>query len=375
MDPHLKIIPLHLHPLGFIEGFIAHGASLDALLQDTGVTVAMLERRDIRISYAQQKTLVSNGVRLCRKPGIGVAIGSSFDWSYHGSVGGIVRCAPSLYEAGEALRRYHMIAQPYYASFPRQPSAYIDANGLLVEPFRPLPDRDHANPQLRLFEMEFRLAIVLRLWDECGNKSIPDPSVHVGLDYPEPHHAALYRTLPLSTLRFGCSQSYVAAHKSFILEPFRPLRRPSFDMLIEQCERELRRSKLEHSFSARVRWHLMSHYYETATLQSVAATLGLTDRTLTRRLAAEGTSFRVIQRDVRLALTAHYLRKSRLSVDEIASLTGFSSASSLRRALRSWSGSACSQMREIHSAPHELPASATTERAQPHASQPTRTSR
>ena len=47
-----------------------------------------------------------------------------------------------------------------------------------------------------------------------------------------------------------------------------------------------------------------------------------------------------------MELTAYYLRKSRLSVDEIADLMGFSCASSLRRALRSWSGAAASNLRD-----------------------------
>lgn len=347
MDSQLKVVPLHLHPLGFIEGFTSNGAPLDALLHGTGISRAMLERRDVRISYAQQKALIANGVRLCGKPGIGLLIGSSFDWSYYGTVGGIVHCAPSLREAGEAFRRYLMIVQPYYAALPRQPDAYIDAHGLMVEPIQSFPDRHCPSPQLRQFEMEFRLSIIARLWDECGNKSIADPSVHVGLDYPEPSHASLYRSLlPVTTIRFGCSQSYVAGHKDFILKPFRPLRRAVFESLIEQCECELRRTNLEPSLSARVRWHVMSHFYEPLTLERIATMLGLTERTLTRRLADEATSFRTIVRDVRMELTAYYLRKSRLSVDEIADLMGFSCASSLRRALRSWSGTAVSTLRQ-----------------------------
>lgn len=347
MDSQLKVVPLHLHPLGFIEGFTSNGAPLDALLYGTGISRAMLQQRDVRISYAQQRALIANGVRLCGKPGIGLLIGSAFDWSYYGTVGGIVHCAPSLREAGEAFRRYLMIVQPYYAALPRQPDAYIDADGLLVEPFQSFPDRHCPSTQLRQFEMEFRLSIMARLWNECGNKSVADPSVHVGLDYPEPSHASLYRTLlPVTTIRFACSQSYVAGHKDFVLTPFRPLRRALFESLLEQCESELRRNNLEPSLSARVRWHLMSHFYGPLTLERIAAMLGLTERTLTRRLAEEGTSFRAIVRDVRMELTAYYLRKSRLSVDEIADLMGFSCASSLRRALRSWSGSAVSTLRQ-----------------------------
>jgi AraC-like DNA-binding protein len=356
MDTQAKVVPLHLHPLGFIEAFTQHGAHLEPLLSGTGVTASMLERRDVKISYRQQKALIENGLRLCQKPGLGLLVGSEFDWSYYGPVGAVVHCAPSLREAGEAVRHYLMLSQPYYAAAPRRPATYVDANGMLVEPFQSFPDRDCPNAQLREFEMEFRLSMIVRLWDACGAKSVPDASIHVGLDYPEPAHGALYRRLPLTTIRFGCNQCYVAAHKRFVLEPFRPLRRPAFERVIEQCERELRLARLQTSYSAQVRWRLMSHYHEGLTLERVAKMLGMTSRALTRRLAAEKTKFRDIAHEVRMELTAYHLRKSRLNVDEIAELLGFSSASSLRRALRNWSGAPAGEVRRASAAlaPHSI---------------------
>jgi hypothetical protein len=40
MDPQAKTIPLHLHPLGFIEAFTALGVDLDLLLRDTQIDKA-----------------------------------------------------------------------------------------------------------------------------------------------------------------------------------------------------------------------------------------------------------------------------------------------------------------------------------------------
>jgi len=71
----------------------------------------------------------------------------------------------------------------------------------------------------------------------------------------------------------------------------------------------------------------------------------MTPRRLTRQLALEKTSFRTLMHEVRMELTSHHLRASRLSVDEIAELMGFSSASSLRRAIRNWTGEAAGSVR------------------------------
>lgn len=70
------------------------------------------------------------------------------------------------------------------------------------------------------------------------------------------------------------------------------------------------------------------------TLAGCAAGLRLAPRALSRRLAQEHSSFRQILHEVRVAFANHHLQASSLSAEDIAELSGFSSASSMRRALR-----------------------------------------
>lgn len=337
MDLHSRLIPLHLNPMGLIEAFTRLGADLDALLRNTDIDKEMLEDTEAKISYMQQSTIIRNGIRLCDRPGLGLLVGQLFDWNYCGTVGYVVHCSPSLHSAAEAMQRFGMIAQPYYAMHPRQPRGHVDERqqvifGLECYPYYPI------DPLLRTFQIELRLATMLRLFDLCGNKSVADPSVRVFLDYPEPRHADLYRTLPCTSVKFGCDRSYIATHYKFVTEPFRLMRRRAFNNLIRICEEELRNAKLETTYTSKVRWHLHAHFNRQVTFKEIAEVLGVTLRTLSRRLAKENTTFRDIAQDVRMELTAHHLRHSKLSVDEIAAVMGFSSASSLRRTIRNWSG-------------------------------------
>jgi AraC-like DNA-binding protein len=348
MDADAALIPLQLHPLGFIEAFTQLGASLAALLRGTGISQSMLDDPRARISYAQQARLIANGHSRCRQPGLGLLVGQMFDWSYYGTVGGVVHCSPSLRAAGEAFQRYLMIAQPWYAFRGRRPTTYLDLDGMIVDPLDCFPAGGASAP-LRQFEGEFRLAVQLRIWDSCGNKSAPDTSIHVCLNYPEPAHAHLYRALPCTSVHFDCPRSYIAAHRHVVLEPFRPFRRRAFDRIIQRCEQELSESQVEPSYQAKVRWHLFAGFNKSPPLHEIASMLSVTPRALTRRLASEGATFREIAHEVRMELTAHHLRCSRLSVDQIAELMGFSCASSLRRAIRNWSGSAAGTIREAHS--------------------------
>ena len=71
----------------------------------------------------------------------------------------------------------------------------------------------------------------------------------------------------------------------------------------------------------------------------IAAVLGMSERTLQRRLTAEGTSFQLLLDDTRRELARHYLGQKTVSLADIAYLLGFSDQSSFFRASRRWFGS------------------------------------
>jgi AraC-like DNA-binding protein len=70
----------------------------------------------------------------------------------------------------------------------------------------------------------------------------------------------------------------------------------------------------------------------------IATILGMSERTLHRRLAAEGTSFQRLLDDTRRELAQHYLGQRNLSLADIAYLLGFTDQSSFFRASRRWFG-------------------------------------
>lgn len=73
-----------------------------------------------------------------------------------------------------------------------------------------------------------------------------------------------------------------------------------------------------------------------ADARSIAKRLDMSERTLHRRLATEGTSYRALIAQVRERLARQYERSGTLSSSETAVLLGYSSASAFRRAARKW---------------------------------------
>jgi AraC-like DNA-binding protein len=114
----------------------------------------------------------------------------------------------------------------------------------------------------------------------------------------------------------------------------------------EHAERLLaRRGEGELSFRVRC---LLSEYLESGetSLASVARRLGMSARSLQRRLAEEGTSFRSLLDELRREVAREYLERNRVPIAGVAHLAGFSDVSAFTRATTRWFGETPARLRE-----------------------------
>lgn len=81
------------------------------------------------------------------------------------------------------------------------------------------------------------------------------------------------------------------------------------------------------------------------TQDDVARSLGMSPRTLSRRLADDGTTFFRTLEGLRQALAKNYLRDSNLVLAEIAFLLGYAGLSSFNEAFKRWTGKTPGQFR------------------------------
>jgi AraC-like DNA-binding protein len=90
---------------------------------------------------------------------------------------------------------------------------------------------------------------------------------------------------------------------------------------------------------SRLRRHLVGNMQSGhVALQLAARQLGMTVRTLQRRLRDEGTSFHAVLDDVRRDVALTQMRARRQSIDELAFILGFEKSSSFHRAFKRWTG-------------------------------------
>jgi len=118
-------------------------------------------------------------------------------------------------------------------------------------------------------------------------------------------------------------------------------------ILLKTCEESLnaRKSKLT-AFRTTVEntvAPLLPHGQAHADV--VAKKLGMSERTLARRLAEEGMTFNDVLQQLKASLAIRYLQEDDMSISRIAWLLGFEETSSLSHACRRWTGKSPRELR------------------------------
>jgi AraC-like DNA-binding protein len=112
------------------------------------------------------------------------------------------------------------------------------------------------------------------------------------------------------------------------------------EILLDYCEQALSR-RLTNSSSLRSRIEnatapLLPH--GEAKFDEIAQKLGMSRRTLARRLRAEVLTFAEILRQLRIDISTRYLSEANLSISQIAWLVGFRSVDAFSHSCKRWSG-------------------------------------
>jgi len=82
-----------------------------------------------------------------------------------------------------------------------------------------------------------------------------------------------------------------------------------------------------------------------ARVDEVARKLGMSRRTLARRLASEGSSFSEVMNRLRLDLAQRHIADPSLSISQIAWLLGYHEVSAFTHAFKRWTGKTPREMR------------------------------
>ncbi|MCX5374984.1 helix-turn-helix domain-containing protein [Streptomyces sp. NBC_00091] len=191
----------------------------------------------------------------------------------------------------------------------------------------------------------FALSLFLtRARAATGRHIVPS---HVTITHrPPPRARQLAELFGTDRIHFDAPYNSIAFREDDVRTPL-PKAQPGMDRLLaHHAELVLAASRPVLRWLDRFRTALTAAFQEdTVSLENVAHRLAMSPRTLQRRLAENGTTWRGQVEALRHEHTSELLRTTDLPLRSIAGRVGYSDARALRRAVRRWEGQAPREVR------------------------------
>jgi AraC-like DNA-binding protein len=200
---------------------------------------------------------------------------------------------------------------------------------------------------------EFALAQALRLVRECAGHDIVPRSVSFA--HEAPPDTSIHETFFRVPVRFAADSSCLALRPEDAARPFLTADDALAAIVRRRLEKALREREVPspESLSAQVRRMLVDSLgQQTLNPDAAARVLALSRRTLSRRLAEEGASFRAILDDVRREFAQTLVRDQTISIADIAFFLQYSEPAAFHRSFRRWFGQTPRTFREAQVGNH-----------------------
>ncbi|MCK9796306.1 AraC family transcriptional regulator [Pseudomonas sp. MAFF 302030] len=305
------------------------GAQPDALLRQFGSNPQEVHGnpKGVRLELVYQ--MLHEATRVSGNPDLGLLAYGKAHPAHLASLGYALMSCATLDVALQRMVEYHSLtSNGLRLCLERKPQALkiIGFDAALGPPLMP-----------RAF-IDAVMAQILGLVHWLLPQHKPRP-LAVAFTYPEPADSRPLRQLLGDELSFNApynSLTFSAADCATAL----PTADPALDVLLMEYARRHLNLLLNDSMSARVRRILAERLAQGASggLEQIAQVIGVSARSLQRRLGQEDVHFSALQDEARLMLAHNFLRNSARSVKYIGALLGFRDQSSFHKACMRWFG-------------------------------------
>jgi AraC-like DNA-binding protein len=311
---------------GIAETLEPTGLDVAALLNEAGIDMMALRDPDSRFPTERVSLLWQVAVARSGNPAIGlvnpnVVKPASFDVLAY-----MMMSSPNLLGLLERVVRYVGIVS--------------DAASLAVtedhEGYRMILELFGGGEPVPRQRFEFDLVTILSFCRWVANRDLRPLALE--LRFPPAADLRPYRDAFKCPLRFDAPANALLFARADVLSPL-PTAHPVLEKVHERLAGEYLQ-RLDHTqTSSRARAAIIRQLPDGEPRRTeIASSLGMSERTLQRRLEEEGTSFHHLMDDTRRELAQQYLGQSDQSVADVAYLLGFTDQSSFFRASKRWFG-------------------------------------
>lgn len=296
-----------------------HDIAQEALLEGSGIAPAALHDPETYLSIAQHEFIIERVIDLLPKPGIGFEFGLELDLSAHGLLGFSVLRRASLRELVRMLVDYLRVRLPLM-----EMRLQVRGNAIELQ----LED-SWALGKAQQFIIEAYLGSIYAM---CA-PAFRDMEICMAFARPG---SAVYEKHVRCPVLFSQPSNLVRLRLDHGHDTVR--NRIDTPLYANVSARAELANEEDYGIVLRVRHSIMRTPGRDCTLESVAAELGLSPRSLRRHLHATGASFSDLRNVIRRQFALRYLRASSMPLEEIGDRLGYGDQASFTRAFREWTG-------------------------------------
>ena len=268
--------------------------------------------------------------RLADDTGVGIDVGSRFTLTHFGLFGFAVMSCGTLRELFSIAMRYFALTMLHIDL-----TLFETADDCLVE-----LDAGHLPADVRGFFIERDIAgiitITMTFMLPVAEKYADQVSAELAVD--EELLRPLLDLVPVHDVAFGRAHNRLHFPRAMFDEPLPQADRHTLEMCMAQCDVLMQRSEQRRGITALVRTKLFRDSGLFPTLPDIADELDIHPRTLRRRLAEEGTSFRALLNEARSTVAVDLLRNVGLTAEEVSTRLGYTEVSTFSHAFKRWYG-------------------------------------
>jgi AraC-like DNA-binding protein len=315
--------------LGHLEAARGYGLPADQLAARAGLSTEELSDPDGRVPFASYVRLLQE---IDREPGatdFGFWLGANTRVSMLGVVGFAMRHAPDVRGAFRCLDRFRKLMNDQVGPTIEETGDQVVFSS--VEP--------PAVAHLASVMVAGPLGTLTLLRELTGLAESAPLAIEATFQHAAPPNAERYEKELRCPVRFEAPDTRIALRREAFELPLRHPDAALFAYLEAHAARLQARVPDRPALSARVREALVENLSEGEPEQAaLARRLGMSERTLQRRLRDEDTTFAALLDEARAGLARAYLSDPRLAIFEVAYLLGYSEPSAFNRAFRRWTG-------------------------------------
>jgi AraC-like DNA-binding protein len=324
-------------PIGYVSLLAAivseRGHDPALLFRGTAIRSDQLDAVDARIDAQDARLVADNAFELTGDDALALEYGLRSKPTMHGFMGYAAMCCATLRDAVELMLRFLPLRQRDLAM-----TLSASENDAAID----VTETRELGALRRVYLLGALASLVGVVGVGAGERR---RSSELWFDFPEPRSFARYRER-LPRVRFEAPSNQIRFPASYLEQRLAMADAVAAKQGLAQCEREAALQAVEPvDLVPRVRAALALGSDGYPDLATVASRVGMSSRTLKRRLLEQGTTFTQLLDHARRRDAVRLLEDPRLDVARIAEALGYGDPPSFTRAFRRWTGDTPTSLR------------------------------